>query len=232
MPYMTEEPVVHGNKEDTLGQYETHPAYGQISVGRVQGHAFLYGSEFPHQHYVTVKISRSQLNRSLSRDWHFGKDEIIEVALTEAQWATFVSSFNQGAGVPCTIERMQGVGLVPRIPQPKRTEKFKAEFAEDLGEIEKTLRDTLAKLEAGSTGLSKKKADELLGPVRRALQTVNSSIPFLNEQFEEHMEETIEKSKVEVEGYLNARVLRLGQVALIEQRGGTPLYALERDPVD
>ncbi len=76
----------------------------------------------------------------------------------------------------------------------------------------------MADLEAGTTGLSKKKAEELMASTRRALRTAESSAPFVNEQFEEHMETVIERSKVQVEGYLNARVQRLGLQALEQQQ--------------
>ena len=219
-----EEPVLHGSKTDTLGQHETHPAYGQISVSRVSGGAFLYGSDFEHQHYVTLSISESKLNRSLSRDWPFSGKEIIQVAMTEAQWATFVSSFNQGGGVQCTLQRREGVGMVPGIPEPKRADKYREEFAEDMQSIVDDLKKLMADLEAGTTGLSKKKAEELMASTRRALRTAESSAPFVNEQFEEHMETVIERSKVEVEGYLNARIQRLGLQALQQQRAGDINY--------
>lgn len=43
-----------------------HPAYGSISVSHVTGNANLYGSDFAHQHYVTITISRSELRRDLA----------------------------------------------------------------------------------------------------------------------------------------------------------------------
>lgn len=217
MPYQIEEPVVHGSKDDTMGEYETHPAYGQITVSRVSGNSYLYGSDFQHRDYVVIGLHESKLNRSLSRDWAFQGKTIAEVALTEAQWATFVSSFNQGGGTQCTLTRREGVGMVPGLPQPKRAEKFKDEFADELGDITALLKDVLAKVEGATSGLSKKKAEELVGPIQRALRTVTGSIPFLNEQFEEHMETVIENSKMEVEGYLNSRITRAGLKALGQQ---------------
>jgi hypothetical protein len=76
----------------------THPAFGQIGASRVSGHIQLYDSDFHHNAYMTISIRRSELHRSLNRDWHYGRDELIEVALSEAQWATFVSAPNIGSG--------------------------------------------------------------------------------------------------------------------------------------
>src|SRR5687767_12050919 len=86
------------------GTTESHPAYGQISASRVSGSINLYGSDFRHNHYVIVSIHRSVLDRDLSHDWPFPRQEIIEVALSESQWAHFVSSLNAGSGAQCTIQ--------------------------------------------------------------------------------------------------------------------------------
>ena len=97
----------------------THPAFGQVQVSRISGHTTLYDSEFNHAHYVRVTVHRSELNRSLSRDWHFAKSEIVEFDLSEAQWATFVSSFGNGSGTPCTLKFIAGQGHMPQIPEPR-----------------------------------------------------------------------------------------------------------------
>lgn len=52
--------------------------------------------------------------------------------------------------------------------------------------------------------------------------SVSSSIQFVNDQFEEHIENVIEKSKVEVENYLTSRIHRAG-IAAIQQSDETVL---------
>ena len=66
----------------------------------MRGSTNLYDSDFRHNHYMTITIRASELHRDLNRDWHFGRNELIEVALTESQWATFVSAPNMGSGLP------------------------------------------------------------------------------------------------------------------------------------
>jgi len=130
-------------KEDHHGKSYEHPAFGQIRASRVSGHAVLYGSDFVHQGFVTITISTSQLQRTLAREWYFGKSEVIEVALSEAQWATFVSSMNMGSGVPCTIERQAGVGLIPGLPPPAPTQNFKADVHKAAAEALEAARTAL-----------------------------------------------------------------------------------------
>src|SRR3546814_7975032 len=82
-PVETADPHGHGSRID-------HPAFAQIAASRVRcaGGEILYGSDFPHQNFVSIRICRSSLNRDLSNDWHYGKDQMMEVNMSEAQWAT------------------------------------------------------------------------------------------------------------------------------------------------
>jgi hypothetical protein len=166
----------------------------------------------------------------LSRDWAFAKHEIVEVALSEAQWATFVSSFNQGSGVQCTIQSREGVGDVPQLPPPDRTDKFKAEANEDMANIAAELAALRKKVAENVAGLSKTKQAELLEHVDKAQRAVGDSLPFVAKQMEEHMENVVEAAKSEVHGYINAQINRAGLQAL----GGTSadVLALEAPKED
>jgi hypothetical protein len=98
---------------------ENHPAYGMIGASRVSGGAYLYGSDFRHQHWMTIRIHHGRLLRSdLSYDHYMAEGQIIEVELSEAQWATFVSAANVGDGVPCTINWVVGEGFLPELTPP------------------------------------------------------------------------------------------------------------------
>jgi len=64
------DPIRELNTGPGFGGYtERHPAYAQISAARVSGTAYLYGSDFVHHHYVTLKIARSERVRDL-HDWY------------------------------------------------------------------------------------------------------------------------------------------------------------------
>jgi hypothetical protein len=216
-----EEPTV---REGSMGDEVTsHPAFAQLSVSRVSGRTNLYGSDFSHNSYVVVRIHPSELHRSLSRDSHFaGVRPIAEVAMSEAQWATFVSSFNMG-GVPCTIQQFNGERL-PQLPDPKsRADQFGAEMQEDFTEALAALDELRAAVADNTTGLSKKKQDAILGYVHNAKAKLNSSAPFVADQFGKHMQAEKERAKVEIHGYANQLFQRAGVTALA---GSGPL-ALE-----
>ena len=199
-----------GAHHDTV---TTHPAFAQIGAYRTSGgHTALYGSDFNHNAYMTIRISRSELRRGLHRDWHYGRQEIVEVALSEAQWATFVSSPNVGSGVPCTLQALQGV-TVPGLPDPtNRSDQFRQEMREKLERSVQKVADTLAGLDA--LGLPKGKTATLRDTLKGLLTELHSNIPFAASQFEEHMEDTVEKAKQEVHGYMVGVLQRAGIEAI------------------
>lgn len=208
------------------GQTIEHPAFGQISVSRITAGGAgvnLYGSDFGHGDLVSIEIKHSQLNRELNHDWYFPRDQIVNVYLSAAQWAVFVSSFNVGSGVPCTINWEKGEGQIPEIPPIDRAEVFKKEMADTTNEAVARLEKLKKTIE--EMGLPKKKADELLSQVRMANMSLVSSIPFVQDQFDEHVETTIEKSKIEVENYLTTRIQNAGIVAL--QKAANDTLALD-----
>lgn len=213
--YSIEEPVtVPGDHlSDTV---TTHPAFGQISICRQTGsRGALYGSDFDHSSVISLEITDSELHRGLSNDRYHSRKTKIKVAMSEAQFATLISSLNQGGGVPCTIQR-DHTGMVNGIPSPKpRTEQFAAELAKAMERAVETTNSIEALV--AKSGLSKKKADEILREVEGIRRQISGSVTFVADQFDEHMENTIEAAKVEIRGYHSGLVQQAGLAALSAQ---------------
>ena len=200
-----EKPVVHQSDSHLEDSRETHPAYAMIGAGRVTGAATLAGSDFKHQHYVHIEIRHGHISRSLSNDrWH-GDKSIVRVSLSEAQWATFVSSMNVGFGVPCTLEWTQQDGRIPSIERtPDRANQFK-------GEVGRTMQDALDKMQKAYDEAPTKKLKAVIGS---AMTEIRSNVSFVQDQFSEHMEHTVEKAKIEVNAYVTNAVQRAGLQAI------------------
>ena len=220
MKHIEEPKVVERDRGETVTM---HPAFAQIGASRVSGNTYLYGSDFRHQHYVTVTICRSEQHRNLSRDWEFGREELIEVALSEAQWATFVSTPNVGSGVPCTLERFDGQ-MIPGLPNPTATdEKFRQEIEASMARMQADLRKLAADLDGP---LSKTKAAELRKNMEWIAGRMTDSTGFVAKQFGEHIEHTVEKAKIEVNAYATNMIQRAGLEALA---GGLPAIEYKQD---
>jgi hypothetical protein len=201
-------------KDDPLhGQVFTHSAYGQLAVSRTSGSKHLYGSEFSHQHYVSIELHESERHRSLSRDWHHQNKMLARICLSEAQWATFVAAVGQGAGVPCTIEYAEGKRR-GEVPPPQTRELYHGEAKQAVEESVIELDRLIARIDDQKSKMSAKLAADLIGHVRNAKARLTSTLPFIVDSFAEHMETTVEQAKIEVEAIVSQTVQRAGLEAI------------------
>lgn len=199
----------------------THPAFGMISASRfsAQPGVTLHGSDFTHGHAISLRIAPSRVTRDLSTDRHHAHSlPYIEVQMSESQWATFVSTLNVGDGVPCTVEYVNGKE-VPNLPPRNTRGSFDKEMTARLAELTEKVKAAMQKVEADLSGLSGKKRESVLAELRSLAQEVESNLPFVANQFDRHMERTVEKAKAEVAGYIQNETRRAGLVAL---NGTTP----------
>lgn len=216
-----EKPTIEHRPDDLhADSIERHPSYCQISASRVSGHAALYGSDFNHQHYMTITIRRSELTRNLSTNWpHATPRALVSIAMSEAQWATFVSTANVGFGVQCTLQDFDGQS-VPRIERDAapRSTQFAEELKAKMREADDALDALRAKLDDAK--LSGKARDELVDLLGRVRSSYRSGMPFVAQQFDEHIEETTEKARIEISAYAQALIQQTGLTALASPPSG------------
>ncbi|GAF93233.1 unnamed protein product, partial [marine sediment metagenome] len=202
------------NSDPVHGDTYSHPAYGQITASRVTGQANLYGSDFEHRAFVVLRIGHSELHRNLSTDWHFGHRDIVELAMSEAQWATFVSSLNMGDGTPCTLQFVKGEGHLPRIPHRTERDVVGQEVEEFADQLADKVEAARLVVEGLTKNLSKKKQSEIIGHLESLEQDLRDNVPFHVKQFGEHIETTVEKAKIEIGAYTQMAIQRAGLKAL------------------
>lgn len=183
---------------------ETHPAYGQIGASRVSGRGRLFMSDFDHQHFMVLRIHESSLHRGLSNDRiHEGK-RLIEIAMSEAQWATFISSPNSSS-VPCTLEYVNGK-TISRLPEPKeqKSDRFVHEMVERLKGALEGVDKLRERIKAGKGG------NESLKLADGIEMQIKNNLEFVADQFGEYIENTVEKAKVEISTYLDVQTRARG----------------------
>jgi hypothetical protein len=208
-----------------------HPAFGQIAISRVSGKATLYGSDFEHQHYVSISVFESELHRNLSRDWMHTRKEFIRLDMSEAQWAAFVSSFNVGEGVPCTITYVQGdTKMRPGIPHRDEQHEFNREGAETVADVEARLDRLMHDIETGALGkMNVGTQRELISRVQMIKQQIGPNLKFVAQSFGEHLEARLSKAKIELSAWAQNVLVRAGMQS-IAQREGLPItLELEHD---
>jgi len=184
---------------------EKHPSFGMIGAYRTSisppGHA-LFDSDIMHQHTVVLRIEHADRRRDLHRDWIHGTDRIIEVEMSEAQWASFVSSMNT-SGVPCTLREIQGEGKIEGLPfAPRLEESMKDTHAAAhaaFDEIQQALRDYEAK-----------PTKDNLRTLRARIENAVPNVDFAGKSLAEHAENVVQKARADVEAMVLAHAQQLG----------------------
>lgn len=201
----TEDPVITKGDGNVADWYADHPAFGQIEVVRTSTGGMkniLYGSHFDHPHTITLRIMGSRLARNLSGERYSDLNQIIEVEMTESQFASLSSCIGVGGGVPCTLRWTEKSGALPRISPPVRSvDIFTQELEQVLQEADNSIQQAVQQIAA--LPISQKKKDELLKSIGGVGDRLKSSATFVADRFEEHTENVTEHAKQEILSFAN-----------------------------
>ena len=200
--------------KDNLGwEKETHPAYGVIGISRVAGRASLFNSATVHQHYISLTIKEASRNIDGTREFVMGHKELINISMTEAQFAQMITQPNQGDGVSCTVRHVHGdqdYGNRWGRPEPPDPEPFLKKFkkeAGDRGEMIsaslKSAKDLVEGLIDGSKNPTKANLAALKASLADARLQFDRNMPYVLEMMEETMEDRMATAVVEFESYVS-----------------------------
>lgn len=216
----------------TLAEVETHPAYGLVGISRRNGLKKLYGSALDkHGSQISLTVKTSERIHDLHYDRHHGREVLIELSMSHAQFAELITTPNCGDGVPCTLEFVAGRGHLPSIDFETQTEAAKVVdgFRESLSDLSEKLRQKATALDELLEKRTLGKADrkrirELFGFVR---QEVDCNMPFAVEQFQEAAEKVVTQGKAEIDAMVSGTVRKLGLESLEQLASAGSLPALK-----
>lgn len=204
----------HKTQPPTPGRdgYDTHPAYGSISASRVTSSPpnTLFDSEIRHSHYIVLHINRASIKRDLNHNWiHPDITPLIEVAMSEAQWAAFISSMNSG-GSPCTITSTENDHNVPGL-------EFRPVLAQSIAEVRGAAQQSMTQIERAMenysnvlvTGTAKEKR-EALSSLQQTIKNVPANMAFVAKSLSEHAENVVTKARADVEAMVVQSAQQLG----------------------
>lgn len=224
-----------GNQSLLEDYTETHPSYAMLEISRVSGRAdTLFGSALTHNNFITLRINKGERNHSKYGDRYFGRDMLIEVEMSQVQFAEAITSFNVGSGVPCTLRYIHPKDLEPGFQPHATIDNVKKRLLDDSA---KTFKDFAKKVAKSSQTINEilqkkniNKGDRkaLVSTMNLILQDINSNIPFLQEQQVEAVDKIVTSAKGEIDAFLTNMVQHLGLEALKEQVDASK--ALEYQP--
>lgn len=189
--------------------YEAHPAFGMIGASRVQTSppgAVLFDSDIRHQHTVVVRIQTAARKRSLHRDWHGAQRRLVEVEMSEAQWASFVSSMNVGDGVPCTVRGREGSGgysETPGVPYEPR-------LRETMDEVRNAAVEAQQKVLAAYEAYEAHKTKDNLRTLKATIDNLPSNLRFAASSLSEHAENVVQRARADIEAMVLTKAQQLG----------------------
>lgn len=201
-------------EQTQFGQMFRHPAFGLVSVSRVQQSANLFGSQVSHTGYVKVCVYRADMCKQTHGEEAMGHSApLFEFAMTEAQWVGLVAGMG-GPGVPCTLTYLpNGPGdSVPRLPRPLTAE-------ERLGE---QVKDTFEQSEASAAAARAKVLGivegrlpkSVMAEFSRALDSLSGvgkhNRDYHHQRLAQSKESMVHEAKVEIEALAQAFVRTLG----------------------
>jgi hypothetical protein len=184
----------------------THPSYGVVTLCRSSGHQRLYGTPFEHYAMMTLEISRAVDVRSLSGSRPHAAEHLIEIRLSEAQFARMITSVGNGEGTACTLAYVNGEAMPPP-PGVDEVEEFHDDVKRTVKAGAQHVTDAIAAARAAiqRSKLSGKASAEILAALAQVEKTYADAIPFTVKQFHERMDEIVLEGKTEIDAYLQMK---------------------------
>jgi hypothetical protein len=200
---------------------QKHPSYGLVSLTRHSGNSqTLFGSSITHSNTIVLRINNAKHHRSLNSDRYHAEEQIIEVEMSQTQFAELITTMNAGEGTPCTIRTVAGR---PQATPPfkSKVEMFNEEFSNKMHnigvDIEMASKNALDILQNKPT-ITKGDRELILKAVTSLMQNIKSNIPYVNKQFSEQMDKTITEAKGEIEAFIEHKIRKAGLEVLAESR--------------
>lgn len=184
---------------------EAHPAWGLIGASRVSSSppgTALFDSDIRHQHYVVLRLSRTTRKRDLGHDFKHGGEQIVEVAMSEAQWASFVSTMNVGQGVPCTIERV-GTESMPGV-------EYEPRLAVSMDEVGRAGEKAMEAIQKAFAVYREKKTAKNLRSLEAAISNAPANMSFAAKTLSDHAENVVQRARADIEAMVVSKAEQLG----------------------
>ena len=207
------ESETEADREMTDAKVFKHESYGMVGISHISSTGtILAGSEFKHHHFVELTIRRAERHRDLSRDWWFGREELISIFLSEAQYVELMGRPNMGEGVPCTLNHVMGARMeAPPPPEPRKSqghsdlEKTAAKASDAMKEALAVVEEALA---SGKVG--KKQLEKMAFSLKCQIENFAPNMKYVVDSFDEAMNATVAKAGIEIEATVSNLALRLG----------------------
>lgn len=196
---------------------EKHESFGMAGFFRTTCNPSqaLFGSSIKHSNLISFRVYHASVDRHLEQDWFHadGRTPIVEIEMSQTQFAEMITSMNMGDGVPVTIRSIDG-NMMQRCEFTNKRAQHANDFRETMELFEESVKDSSNKLLAMINKLPKKDQDAAKSMLQQIVQEIGSNIPFYEKQFQRQMDKTVMEAKGEVESFVQNKITSAGLKAL------------------
>lgn len=215
-------------KDSTRTEHESFGLAGFSRITSGSGQA-LFGSSIKHSNTIRFTVRRAEVDRHLEQDWYHPtrSQPIVEIEMSQAQFAEMITSMNMGNGVPVTIKYVEGKEMA-QCPHESKVQQHSNEFKQRMKEFSQRVNTYGKELYALiEKRLPQKDQGTVKNIVQQIVQEVESNIPFYETQFIRQMEKTQTEAKAEVEAFVNNKIHSAGLTSLLGEAGAQSILNLE-----
>lgn len=185
---------------------ESHPAWAMIRAyrGSQTPGAVLFDSDIRHNHTVTIVVEEADRKRDLNHDHVMGWSRILEIEMSEAQWASFVSAMNT-SGVPATLRFRESREdpFVPEMPYEPR-------LAESMREVHEAGERMIEQIREAFAAYEKHKTVGNLRHLKAMIENTPANMDFAAKSLSEHAENVVQRARADIEAFVVTEARRLG----------------------
>lgn len=199
--------------EDDFEIPKTHDSYGMLRFSRINSSHTrqLFGSQLQHKQTIILTLSKGEIHRNLNQDNYFARGEVVQVEMSETQFAQLITTFNNGSGTPCTIRHINRQ-VTEQPPYKSYADKLADEFTNKMHNVSAKFEAAIDTVQQILDKKSINKADR--AEIRRSIQIINNflkdSLPFVARQFNEQTEEVVSAAKTEIMAFVNEAARKAG----------------------
>ena len=216
--HATQKPEIIEHEGFVGDKEERHPAYAQMSFNRQSGgHDNLYGSAIKHQETISMSITKSVKHTSeFSERYYAAGIPLIEVRMSQSQFAQLITSMNMGSGVPVTLEAVRGKTM-PKCQEITVSERANKDLESRLNKFADKVskgRDRVTEILVKKGAILKGERKEIKNIYDTLMQELRSNMPFLHECMVEAYDKTATSAKADIEAFYDNAIRKMGIEAM------------------
>ena len=196
---------------------QKHPSFGSVTLARAQGTGrYVFGSDVKHCHTMILRVNTAALCRSFHRERIRPLNAIVEIEMSEAQFAKMITSVGIGEGTPATI-RYVNHERVEDPPHEDFVSKANVDFKKSLEEMSsrvETAKKTVDEILSKKGTILKGDRKKLESAMRMMIQHYEKNIPFAHECFQEAVEHTVGDAQSAISASIETAKRQVGEKAL------------------